>query len=263
MSDWIGGLLSWLLEVQKGNVKRHSIFGALGEREGIGTTAAGEDIWRGNELTPAPTSHLMIPTPAAAGELMSVVSESQADNGTSSTGALTVIIHYLDPTGNQQETTVTLNGTTPVDIPVILMRFINDFHVVTTGSGGVAAGYIKIYKTGTAGLVYNMIALGGNQSLVPVKMVPYGHTLYMQGYHATEAQGKRVAFRLRSTDDNEVLTPGTFLFKDTTYLKQAASPEMTVLSVHPALSIIKVTGWAVVGGGEGSCHWWGVLVDDR
>ena len=263
MAGWTNPLLSWKLEVQKGAIKRHSIWTALGERESMGTTASGEDVWRGNELSPAPTSHTTIPTPAAAGELMTIVSESQADNGTSATGALTVDIHYLDPDGDQQEITVTLNGTTPVNIPVILMRFINDSHVETVGSGGVAAGHIKIYKTGTVGLVYNMIAAGGNKSLVPHRMVPRAHTLYLQGWSCSEAQGKRAAFRIRSTDHHGGLYPGVFIFKGTSYITITASGELTLGDTIPALSIVKVSAWAIANGAEGSCSWWGVLVDDR
>lgn len=250
------------IEVLRGAVLGHDMLGGLGERESIGTTAAGEDMWRGNELTPAPTSHTTIPTPAAAGEQMTVVSESQADNGTTATGILTVLIHYLDAAGDAQIETVTLDGTTPVDTVATDMRFIQAIHSATVGSGGVADGHIKIYKTGTVGLVYSMIAAGGNMSLVPHRMVPLGKSCYVRGWHATEAQGKRVAFRLRSTDHLGTLFPGVFIFKDVAYLKQAASPHMVVAFKAPALSIIKVTGWAIAINGEGSCAWRGVLVDD-
>lgn len=256
-------LPDFLTEVAKGNVWGHSILSAIGERESIGTTASGEDITRMNELSPAPTSHVKVPTPADAGELMTVVSESQADNGTSATGALTVRVHYLDPTGVAMSTDVTLDGTTPVDIPAILMRFVQDFYVLTVGSVGVSVGNLKIYKTGTAGLVYNMIAAGGNKSLIPIRMVPFGHSLILKGFHATEAQAKRCAFRLRSTDMNGELLAGIFCFKDVSYLRSSASGELAQFDLVPALSIIKVSGWAVVSGSEGSTHWWGLLIEDN
>jgi hypothetical protein len=251
----------FFLEVAKGNVAGHSIFSAMGERVGFGTTASGEDVWRGNDLTPAPTSDTTIPTPAPAGEQMTLVSESDADNGATATGVLTVELHYLDDTGAEQEEIVTLDGTNPVNTLATDIRFVNDMYSLTVGTNGVAEGHIKIYKTGTAGDVYNMIALGGNKSLVPHRMVPLAKTLYINEWHATEAQGKRVVFRLRSTDHHGVLVTGAFQFKDTMYLnKTALAAPLSV--VVPALSIVKVSGWAILAGAEGSCGWKGILVDD-
>lgn len=238
---------------------------AMGERESMGTTPTGEDIWRGNQLTAAgsgavPDSHTKIPAIPDAGELMTIVSENDADNGASATGVLTVMIHYIDPAGAELTTIVTMDGTTPVDIPVILMRFINDIHAETVGSNGVAEGHIKIYKTGSAGLVYNMIEEGGNMSLVPHRMVPFGKTLYIKNWYATEAKNKRCAFRIRSTDNDGVLKPGVFTFKGSAYLNQSAIPLIIDIEV-PALSIIKVSGWPDAVGAEGSTGWFGKLVD--
>ncbi|GAF89365.1 unnamed protein product, partial [marine sediment metagenome] len=74
-----GNRMDYISRVALGLAPGHSMMNALGERESMGTTAAGEDIWRGNELSPAPTSHVKIPTPDPAGEQMAVVSESVND----------------------------------------------------------------------------------------------------------------------------------------------------------------------------------------
>jgi len=251
-----------ILEISIGNVPGQSIMRAFGERESMGTTAQGEDIWRGNDLTPAPTSHTSIPVPADAGEQVTFVSESNADNGATATGVLTVRIEYLDNTGAEQTEDVTLNGTTPVNSVATNIRFVNDFYALTVGSNGVAEGHIKIYKTGTVGLVYNMITLGGNKSMVPNRMVPIGKTLVLKEWHASEAQGKRVAFRIRSTDMSGVLLPGVFCFKDVRYLNNSVASDMSVNVSLPALSIIKVSGWPDAISAEVSCSWWGVLIND-
>ena len=248
------------LGVILGKVSGQRVMKAFGEREAIGTTATGEDIWRGNELTPAPTSHTTIPTPASVGEQMTLVSESTADNGATATGVLTVMLEYIDAVGNEQTETVTMNGTTPVNTVATDIRFINSMHTMSAGSGAVAAGHIKIYKTGSVGLVYNMIALGGNKSLVPHRMVPAGHKLFLKEWHCSEAQGKRIAYRIRSTDESGMLLPGIFVFKDACYLKQSASPDMSINVIVPALTIVKVTGWAIAINAEGSASWWGVLI---
>ncbi len=251
----------YLVEVARGNVSKQTLWHAICERESIGTTAAGEDCWRGNELSPAPTSHVLIPTPAPAGEQMTVVSES-ANDAAAGTGIQTVRVNYLDASGDQQSEDVTLNGTTPVNTVATDIRFVNDFYALTVGTGGVAADHVKIYKTGTVGLVYNMIHQGGNKSLVSHRMVPAGHTLVLLWWHAEEAQGKRVAVRIRSTDFDGVLHAGTFLFKDPVYINKAATGQLDLYALIPALSIVKVSFWPDAAGAEGSASWTGILIED-
>ena len=242
------------LEIAKGNTDGHSVMSAMGERPSMSTTAQGEDIWRGAATT--------IPTPAAAGEQMTFVSSDDADNGATATGVLTVKMHYLDNTGAEQEETITMNGDTEVDTVATNIRFVQDIYALTVGSNGVAEGNIIVYKKGVAATIYNLIALGGNKSLVPHRMVPLGKILILKGWHAEEAQNKRVNFRIRSTDMNGILISGVFCFKDVTYLKNMASGELKLNVNIPALSIVKVSGWCAIAGAEGSCGWWGVLIDN-
>ncbi len=250
----------YVTETSLGNVPGRSYMTALGERDTMAVVTTGEDVWRGNELSPAPTSTTTIPTPSAAGEQMTVVSEDAADNATG-TGVRTLNLHYIDAAGDEKVELVTLNGTTGVDTVATDIRFINDMHTVSKGSNGVAEGHIKIYKTGSVGLVYNMIAEGGNQSLVPHRMVPAGYKLVLKRWSCSEAQGKRVAFRIRSTDQHGVLYEGVFCFKDTQYLNRTTSGDIKLYDTIPALSIIKVSAWSTAAGGEGSCSWAGELVE--
>ncbi len=250
----------YIIEVAAGRVPGSSIMYAMGERESMGTTTAGEDVWRGNELSPAPTSHTSIPIPPSIGEQMTVVSESANDTA-AGTGARTVMIHYLDANGDEQEENITMNGTTGVDTVATDIRFVNDFHVITAGSGLVTDDHIKIYSKADTGLVYNMIAQGGNKSLIPNRMVPRGKQLVMRGWDCSEAQGKRVAFRLRSTDIHGTYLEGMFLFKDNVYINQAATGELKVNHTIPELSIVKISAWPDAVGAEGACSWWGILED--
>ncbi len=248
-------------EVTRGEVAGVSIMNALGEREGMLATASGEDIWRGNDLSPAPTSTTTIPTPGAAGEQMTVVSESAQDDMTVGTGVWSIRLHYIDAAGAEQTEDIDLDGTTPVNTVATDIRFVNDMYSTAVGTGGVADDHIKIYKTGTVGLVYNMIALGGNKSLVPHRMVPAGKELVLMGWHCEEAQGKRCAVRIRSTDMNGVLIPGVFCFKDVAYLNKSVSGDLAVTASVPALSIVKVSGWPDATPAEAGCSWWGYLFD--
>jgi hypothetical protein len=243
----------YYLDVQKGNVAGTSIMNALGERENVGTTATGEDIWRG--------SATVIPIPIDAGEQMEVVSSDAAD-GVAGTGVLTIRVHYLDATGAAQTEDVTTNGTTGVALSATNVRFVNDMYTLTVGTNGVAEGDITIYKQGAAATVYNLIALGGNKSLVPTRMVPLGNTFYPEDWNCTEAQGKRQTVRIRSTDMYGTLIPRVFCFKGIAYLSLDTSPVMKWSAMIPALSIIKVSSWAIVAGGEVSVSWWGYLVED-
>ncbi len=250
----------FFVEVMKGNVPGHTIMSAMGEFENSSNEAAGEDAYRFDDLG----GPYRLPTPAAAGEQMTVISSSASD-GVAGTGVLTARIHYLDNTGAEQTEDVTMNGTTGVNTTATNMRFINDFYALTVGSNGVAVGDITLYKMGGAIAtdLYNGIANGGNKSLIPHRMVPLGKTLYLQDWHAEECGNKRCAFRIRSTDMYGVLIDGVFCFKDVAYVKNTQSGTLVLHNTPvPALSIVKVSYWPDQVDAEGSCGWWGLLVDD-
>lgn len=268
MKNNVRPISDYMTEVQAGNIPGHRIMRGLGEREAIQVTAAGEDIWRGNELsaTPqAPGSHISVPVPAEAGERMTLVSESDADNGATDTGIQTLVMSYVDGLGDEQAEIVTMNGTTQVDTGATNVRFVQDLQALAVGSGGVAAGNIRIFRATDETRVYSMIAAGGNQSLVPHKMVPRGKTLQLKKWIPTEASfQKRVFVRLRA-DCNNAVPPvrqaGVFLFKSTMGLNSSGSLADLAYAV-PALSVVKVSAWALSVSAEIAVHWWGVLVDD-
>jgi len=261
MNDYATRDESYFEQVALGKIPGRKMMYAMGERESMSVIASGEDIWRGNELSPAPTDDAVIPIPAASGEQMTVVSES-ANDAAVGTGIQQIEIEYLDANGDEQEEIITLNGTTPVNTVATDIRFVNDMYAVAIGTGGVAAGNIKIYKTGTVGDVYNMIYIGGNKSLVPSRMVPAGKVLYLDGWHAEEAQDKRVAIKIRSTDMHGVIRSGIFCFKDTVYMRKTSSGFLPLNYAIPAFSIVKVSGWSDQASAEASCSWRGVLIDN-
>jgi len=252
------------LLIARGLIDGISIMSAMGEFESGNVDVDGEDVCRWEDVSgPA-----RLPTPAAAGEQMTVVSdEADDDNGNSpQVGALTIRIHYLDDTGAEQTEDVTLNGTAGVDTVATNIRFVQDMYTLTVGSNGVAVGNITIIRKGGAIAtdLYNLIAAGGNKSLVPHRMVPLAKTLYLQSWHCEQSTaGKRAAFRIRSTDMYGVLIPGVFCFKDTAYIGQGSSGRQELHgTLVPALSIVKVSQWSDTTGTEGSSGWWGFLVDN-
>lgn len=240
-----------LLDISRGLVTGAQAMRGFGQRSSISTGVNGEDVWPGTSV--------LIPTPADAGDAMEVVSSSTSDTA-AGTGTQALEVHYLDPSGNPQTTPATMNGTTPVALTPIDVRFVQRVHSTAVGSNGVAVGDIDVRKISAPADVYSRIAAGGNMSLVPHRMVPLGKVLVIYGWHATESQDRRVGFRLRATADDETLHPGVFIFQDTMFLAKAALSKSVLISI-PALSIVKITGFGDAVGGEASCGWNGVLFD--
>ncbi len=256
----VDNMSDYELEVGKGSIPGTAIMSAMGEWEGGSVDADGEDCCRWNDVSgPA-----RLPTPASGGEQMTVTSTHAGDDD-GGTGANTIRIEYLDDTGAEQIETITMNGTADVDTTATNIRFINDMYTLTTGSSGVAEGNITIIKKGgTIGAdLYNLIAVGGNKSLVPHRMVPLGKTLYLKSWHTEISSNDRCAMKIRSTDMFGVLIEGVFCFKDVAYLSKVASGPLALHSTPvPALSIVKISHWDDQAGSEGSCGWWGYLVND-
>ncbi len=68
---------SYLRDVADGLIEGSKIWKAMGERENMSPSSAGEDVWRGNDLTPSAPD--FIPLPTITGEQMEVVSTSSQD----------------------------------------------------------------------------------------------------------------------------------------------------------------------------------------
>ncbi len=256
-------LSNFLLEVQKGNVLKHSVMSGMGEFESGNVNVNGEDVARTEDVGgPA-----RLPTPDSAGEQFTIVSDAAADNASGS-GVRTVRLYIIRASDGAEHTEdITMNGTTGVDTVITDGMFINDMHGLTVGANGVAQGNITAVKKGgtVADDLYQFIAEGGNKSLVPHRMVPAGHELYLVSWHCTQSQaGKRAAYKIRSTDMYGVLTEGVFNFKDPLYLGGPdSSGEISLFyTPTPEYSIVKVSHWSDNAGTEGSCGWYGVLVED-
>ncbi len=246
--------------VALGLVPGWSIMKGLGEREQMLKVVTGEDICRMNELNPSPADVTMMPAPTPSGESLSLYCRD-SDDAAGGVGVEEVTIEYIDTSYAPQTKVVATNGgTTTTGITDSV--FVND--VYSSGVGampGMAVGNIHVFKTGDTSTIYNFIIKGGNKSLVPHRMVPDGHKLLLKGWHVEEAQGKRINFRLRSTDMNGVLLTDVFCFKDINYCNKSQSGWLKLNDTIPARSIVKVSGWGDVGGAEGSCGWWGYLVE--
>lgn len=118
-----------------------------------------------------------------------VSSSSVADASPSGTGAQTIRVLGLDANYLEIEEDIALNGQTQVATTKQYLRVYRAY-VLTSGSGGGAAGTIYVGTTGaTAGVpavVYADLAIG-NQTQMAVYTVPAGKTLYVDDLLFTAA----------------------------------------------------------------------------
>lgn len=252
-----GGVLlgDFSVDVGLGNIPGASCFDSLAERSNVDQKVEGVDVWRGTAD--------QIPVPPSGGEQMTIVSTEAADFATG-TGVQELVIEYIDAAGDQRTETIVPTGLAPKDTVATDIRFVNAIRASKVGSFGVAEGTITIYQKGDPTRVYNLVVAGGNMSLTSSRMIPAGHSFYVQGWTATSTtQNKQIALRLRATSRNGILIPGVFLFIDSAVL-EVATYRRRFACAHkiPALAIIKVSGWANQVGTDVSASFDGVLIAD-
>jgi len=112
----------------------------------------------------------------------SVVSAS-ANDAAAGTGARTVVIKFLDSNGaGPYFATVTLNGTTPVNMVAANFCFLEEMHVATAGSTGSNVGIISL-KAATAGggVTVATIAATANQTYLSHHYVSSTRDCYITG----------------------------------------------------------------------------------
>jgi hypothetical protein len=137
---------------------------ALGNNPDIDTGTFPETVWTGGGLYPWMT----------AATSLEIVSTSASDAAVG-VGAITVLINGLDINYVEVAQTITLNGLTPIAIPIQLFR-INNALVMTSGSTQTNVGDINIRDAG-AGTVRGIIPAGYGITRQAVYTVPAGFTL--------------------------------------------------------------------------------------
>lgn len=180
---------------------------------------------------------------------MEIVSDNAAD-AIAGTGAQTVEVHYLD--GNFADQSVILNtaGLTPVSLgaSVTVLR-VNSVHVMTAGSGGVAAGNIHV-RAVVGGVIYNQVSAGGNMCLQAHYTVPAGYRAYIHNVDTGMASSNknsigRVLLRAKADWSTRSLTE-VFLFEKIG-LYQVGSLSKFVGQWYPPMCDIKMSAQLVEG----------------
>lgn len=169
-------------EIARGRVPGASNFGGFGRLEAAGGVTK-NIVWPNGAFD----------APSTAGEDITFVSSSVEDGAGTSTGILTMEVHYLDVDLIPRETNITLNGTTPVTGQLTGCRFIQDMHILTAGATKAAVGIIKAHKAGAATTIYNLIAAGSERAESSLRMVPKGKKAFFAGAVVSAISGTAAA----------------------------------------------------------------------
>lgn len=182
------------------------------------------------------------------GQTLYIVSSSASDSS-AGVGARTVRITYLDATGVQQSTTVTLNGTTPVSLGSGF-SFIQWMEVASIGTSEVSVGNLSVTSTNGAATVattFEYIKGGGNRSLSARYKVPAGKHAHLIDWKVS-AINNTMDTRIRATvfsDDGSIST--VYHFLDRVWLASGETPTMDMYyRTLPAGAVVKIS--AIPGG---------------
>lgn len=159
------------LQVARGQVTFHQNVIVFGYNSDVDTSE--ESVWPDGGT---------VPHPAAAATLKISSSSTDDDGDPVGTGARTVYIAGVDGNYNIVSETVTLNGQTAVNTTNQYL-YVNEFYVLTVGSGGVNAGVVYAgtgtVTSGVPAVIYDLIAIGYNNRTTGHYCVPAGYTGYM------------------------------------------------------------------------------------
>lgn len=171
----MGTIEPWDLQVARGQISFHQSIFQFGQAPTVTTQ---QTLWVGSGVYVFP----------AAATVMKVSSGNANDVAVSGTGARTVRVVGLDANYNVISEIVALNGQTAVNTVNSYLR-INDFYVLSTGSGNTAAGTLYVgVGTVTAGVpatVYSQIQIAYNAQSQAIYTVPAGYTAYISSYTFT------------------------------------------------------------------------------
>jgi len=180
-------------------------------------------------------------------ESLEIVSSS-ANDTLAGTGVQSVVITYIDASGNQQTTTpVALNGVTPVALSFKALA-IQWMEASATGSGGAAAGNIRVRIAG-GGAEHEQISIGHDTSRSGRYMVPAGYHAHLVRWsgHAINADQD---MQVRSTAFEHDRSLSTVLHGDASFYlpSNGSNAEPLDYITVPSLGRIKLTTIAASAG---------------
>lgn len=182
-----------ILEVQRtGRYKGKNAraFNILARRAGFTSTSVFNDVKEFDN------SVALFPTLSSS--TLDIISSSANDTNTAGTGVRKVKVVYLDSSNNLIESAnINLNGTTLVTSVLTGVNAVLWMEVTEVGSGGFAAGNIRLRINGGT-VEVEQISTGGNKSMSGFFQVPSGYNAFVCCVHGT-AIGTNQDLRLRAT----------------------------------------------------------------
>ncbi len=242
----------FFLDIARGKIAGMKGLSIPGRRDSVGTTVL-EDLTQ--------TGNAVLPRPAGADlDLESV----HAQDDTGGTGIQTVMIHYLDSSGDEQSASFVTNGSGVTNVGTAI-HDVQWMHATAVGTNTVAEGIVKLVDQATGNIIYEQISAEGNQSLSGRFKIPNNKTGYIMGWQAS-AVTRKIDFRLRAdvSRASRTIQSLVFNFQDAMVLEQVASgwvPFVVPLKC-PELSTIKISALSFTGAGDAGGQFDIILIDD-
>jgi hypothetical protein len=162
--------LDFHTEVSKGLVPKHSFIHKFGHNLDIDTGSYPETIWSAGGLYVFPSS----------ADTLKIISNDVDDNGTGTTGALTIKVQGLDANYDAIEEDFTLNGQTAVTGNKEFLRVYRAF-VTSAGSSEYNEGVITINNSDDS-LTLAEIPAEGGQTQMAVYTIPRNYKGYLTSF---------------------------------------------------------------------------------
>lgn len=164
------------------------------------------------------STNATFPDPLISGVQFAFRSTSGNDFDNGSIGIRSIEIHYLDNELAEQSEIISLTGASLVNSVATDIRFINDMHVYTFGSGTASIGKGHAQGNITAeyqGTVYAKIGINQRLQKSSARMVPKGKRLFVADTTVGSTSGTadaRCTFTLVASHYNSKLFDNPFLF---------------------------------------------------
>lgn len=164
------------------------------------------------------STNATFPDPLISGVQFGFRSTSGNDFDNGSIGIRSIEIHYLDNELAEQSEIISLTGASLVNSVATDIRFINDMHVYTFGSGTASIGKGHAQGNITAeyqGTVYAKIGINQRLQKSSARMVPKGKRLFVADTTVGSTSGTadaRCTFTLVASHYNSKLFDNPFLF---------------------------------------------------
>lgn len=231
-----GAVGSMLQEIQTTGLWRGKIakaYNLIGQRNGFTSNSIMNDVKEYDNGV----ANVAI----TANSTLDIISSSASDSA-AGTGARTVKVTYINSSNNLVESAaIALNGNTLVTSVLTGVNQVLWMETATAGSGGVAAGNIRLRING--GVVeVEQITAGCNKSRSAIFMIPTGYTGYVASWRVSAVQNDQDV-RLRGT----VNTLDSSLSTLYHYMSQKYAANNTSIPMHdiwlkvPALARVKAS----------------------